>query len=73
LREVRESGFAFASQQMEARLCTLAVPVRDIGGHYVAGINVILQGRLVTANDMAARFGEPLQDAASELGSLLLP
>ena len=73
LREVRESGFAFASQQMEARLCTLAVPVRDIGGHYVAGINVILQGRLVTASDMAARFGEPLQDAASELGSLLLP
>ena len=73
LREVRESGFAFASQQMEARLCTLAVPVRDIGGHYVAGINVILQGRLVTAGDMAARFGEPLQDAASELGSLLLP
>ena len=73
LREVRESGFAFASQQMEARLCTLAVPVRDIGGHYVAGMNVILQGRLVTASDMAARFGEPLQDAASELGSLLLP
>ena len=73
LREVRESGFAFASQQMEARLCTLAVPVRDIGGHYVAGINVILQGRLITASDMAARLGEPLQDAASELGSLLLP
>ena len=73
LRQVRESGFAFASQQMEARLCTLAVPVRDIGGHYVAGMNVILQGRLVTAGDMAARFGEPLQDAASELGSLLLP
>mgnify|MGYP003694350897 CR=1 FL=1 len=36
-------------------------------------MNVILQGRLVTAGDMAARFGEPLQDAASELGSLLLP
>ena len=73
LREVREAGFAFASQQMEARLCTLAVPVRDIGGHSVAGMNVILEGRLVTANEMAARFGEPLQDAASELGSLLLP
>ena len=73
LREVRESGFAFASQQMESRLCTLAVPVKDIGGNFVAGMNVILQGRLVTANEMAARFAQPLQDAASELGSLLLP
>lgn len=73
LREVREAGFAFASQQMEARLCTLAVPVKDIGGHFVGGMNVILQGRLVTAGEMAARFAQPLQDAASELGSLLLP
>ena len=47
LQAVRESGFAFASQLMEPRLCTLAVPVRDTGGHYVAGINVILQGRLL--------------------------
>jgi IclR family pca regulon transcriptional regulator len=73
LAVVRESGFAFASQQMEPRLCTLAVPVRDISGHYVAGINVILQGRLVTAAEMAERFLRPLQDAATELGSLLLP
>jgi IclR family pca regulon transcriptional regulator len=73
LQAVRESGFAFASQQMELRLCTLAVPVRDAGGHYVAGINVILQGRLIDRDDMAERFFRPLHDAAMELGSLLLP
>ncbi len=73
LKAVRESGFAFASQQMEPRLCTLAVPVRDAGGHYVAGINVILQGRLISRSDMAERFYQPLQQAAMELGSLLLP
>jgi IclR family pca regulon transcriptional regulator len=73
LAAVRESGYAFASQQMELRLCTLAVPVRDIAGHYVAGINVILQGRLIGAAEMAERFLHPLQDAAAELGSLLLP
>jgi IclR family pca regulon transcriptional regulator len=73
LHDVRETGFAFASQQMEARLCTLAVPVRDTGGNVVAGINVILQGRLVAASDMAARFARPLQDAAMELGASLLP
>jgi IclR family pca regulon transcriptional regulator len=72
LAAVRESGFAFASQQMEPRLCTLAVPVRDHAGHYVAGINVILQGRLVTRADMAERFYQPLSRAAMELGSLLL-
>lgn len=73
LRAVRESGYAFASQLMEPRLCTLAVPVRDAGGHYVAGINVILQGRLVSRSEMAERFYQPLQQAAMELGSLLLP
>jgi IclR family pca regulon transcriptional regulator len=73
LKTVRESGFAFASQLMEPRLCTLAVPVRDAGGHYVAGINVILQGRLVSRSEMAERFYQPLQHAAMELGSLLLP
>src|SRR5512144_731439 len=32
LETVRECGYAFASQQMEARLSTLAVPVRDAAG-----------------------------------------
>jgi len=49
------------------------VPVRDAGGHYVAGINVILQGRLFSQKDMAERYLQPLQEAAMELGSLLLP
>ncbi len=73
LAAVRESGFAFASQLMEPRICTLAVPVRDVAGHYVAGINVILQGRLVDRAEMAERFYRPLHDASLELGSLLLP
>lgn len=73
LQQVREAGHAFASQQMESRLCTLAVPVRDTSGHVVAGINVILQGRLLPVGEMAGRFLHPMQDAAMELGSLLLP
>ena len=73
LRTVRETGFAFASQQMELRLCSLAVPVRDSAGHYVAGLNVLMQGRLASAGDMADQFFRPLHDAAMELGSLLLP
>ena len=72
LSAARESGFAFASQLMEPRLCTFAVPVRDAGGNYVAGINVILQGRLVDYGEMVERFYQPLHEAALELGSLLL-
>ncbi|MBU6483540.1 MAG: helix-turn-helix domain-containing protein [Betaproteobacteria bacterium] len=73
LEAVRESGFAFASQQMEARLCTLAVPVRNAGGAHVGAINVILQGRLVGRSEMAERYFQPLHEAAMELGALLLP
>ncbi len=73
LKTVRDKGYAFASQFMEPRLCTLAVPVRDAGGNTVAGINVIVQGRLMTDDAMAGRFLHPMQDAALELGALLLP
>jgi IclR family pca regulon transcriptional regulator len=70
---VHEKGYAYANQLMEPRICTMAVPVRDAGGHYVAGINVIVQGRLMSDAEMADRFLRPLQRAALELGSLLLP
>ena len=70
---VREHGYAFASQLMEPRLSTLAVPVRDAGGHCVAGINVIVQGRPMTEAEMAERFLQPMQESAMELGVLLLP
>jgi DNA-binding IclR family transcriptional regulator len=49
------------------------VPVRDAGGHWVAGINVIVQGRLMSDAQMAERFLVPMQHAALELGALLLP
>ena len=70
---IRQNGERLAHRRIQPRLCTLAVPVRDAGGHYVAGINVILQGRLFSRREMAERFYHPLQQAALELGSLLLP
>lgn len=72
LRKVRENGYAVANQQMESRLCTLAVPVRDTSGRVVAGLNVIL-GRPMPETEMRNRFLDDLQAAAAELGSLLLP
>jgi IclR family pca regulon transcriptional regulator len=73
VKSVHDKGYAYANQLMEPRICTMAVPVRDAGGHYVAGINVLVQGRLMSDTEMAERFLRPLQRAALELGSLLLP
>lgn len=72
LRRAHDVGYAYTSQQIEKRLCTMAVPVRDREGHYVAGINVILQGRVIGESDLADMFYRPLREAALELGSLLL-
>jgi IclR family pca regulon transcriptional regulator len=61
---MHEKGYAYANQLMEPRICTMAVPVRDAGGHYVAGINVLVQGRLMSDAEMAERFLQPWQRAA---------
>jgi IclR family pca regulon transcriptional regulator len=73
LMEARASGYAFSREQIEPRLSSLAVPVRDTSGQYVAGINVLLPGRPPSAQDAAARYFHPLNEAAKALGNLLMP
>jgi IclR family pca regulon transcriptional regulator len=72
LQEVRSKGFAFSGDQFEARLCSIAVPVRDASGQYVAGINLILQGRPILPQEAARKYLEPLSEAARALGKLLM-
>ena len=72
LQQVRVNGYAFAREQLELRLCSIAVPVRDAGGKYVAGINLILHGRLMSAQDASAQFFLPLYQAALALGNSLI-
>ncbi|GAC1416936.1 MAG: IclR family transcriptional regulator C-terminal domain-containing protein [Burkholderiaceae bacterium] len=72
VEQAREAGYAYAREQMEPRICSFAVPVRDASGYYAAGINVILQGRLMSEEDMAAKFYQPLYQAALALGALLV-
>jgi IclR family pca regulon transcriptional regulator len=73
LREVRSNGFAFSRDQIESRLCSIAVPVRDTMGQYVAGINLILQGRPTSPQEAARKYLEPLSKGAGALGKLLMP
>lgn len=70
--QAREDGYAYAREQMEPRICSFAVPVLDADGFYAAGINVILHGRLISEEEMAAKFYEPLHQAALALGALLV-
>jgi IclR family pca regulon transcriptional regulator len=72
LVEARAQGFAFSCEQIELRLCSLAVPVRDTSGQYVAGINVLLPGRPPSAQEAASQYFHPLNEAASALGQLLM-
>ncbi|MBK4736683.1 IclR family transcriptional regulator domain-containing protein [Noviherbaspirillum pedocola] len=73
LARVREDGYAYSKEQLEPRICSLAVPVRDIAGNEVAGINVILQGSLMSEKAMAGKFLQPMTRAARELGAMLAP
>jgi len=73
LAGVRKADFAVVDRQMETRLVTIAVPIRDKFGSVVAGMNVIVTFGRIPVREMASRFLLPLQTAASELGALVLP
>lgn len=72
LRDVRNNGFAFSREQIEPRLCSIAVPVRDAAGQYVAGINLILQGRLISSQEASLKYYHALNEAALSLGKSLM-
>jgi IclR family pca regulon transcriptional regulator len=70
--QAREDGYAYAREQLEPGICSFAVPVRDAQGYCAAGINVILQGRVMSEKDMAAKYYQSLYRAALTLGALLV-
>ena len=71
LAQVREDGFAIADQQLEAGFRTIAVPVRDAAGAMVAGINVIVPIARSAVAQMRARYLEPLNETARQIGAAL--
>lgn len=73
LAEVRENGYALAVQQMEIGVMSVAVPVRNVTGRAVAGINVIAQTGPVSPADLVARCLPHLKAAAAALSAQLLP
>jgi IclR family pca regulon transcriptional regulator len=73
LDRVRAQDYALVDQLMELGVVSIAVPVRDLGGQVVAGINVITQTGRGTPEELASRALPHLRAAASELAAQLLP
>ncbi|MFM0350511.1 IclR family transcriptional regulator domain-containing protein [Paraburkholderia sp. RL17-347-BIC-D] len=72
LQKARADGYAFTREQIEPHLCSIAVPVRDSAGNYVAGLNIIIHGNLITEQEASERYFEPLHQAARVLGNSLI-
>jgi len=73
LAQVRENGYALAVQQMEIGVMSVAVPIRNVTGHAVAGINVIAQTGRGSPADLVVRCLPHLKAAAAALSAQLLP
>jgi IclR family transcriptional regulator, pca regulon regulatory protein len=73
IHKARTDGYAFTRAQIEPHLCSIAVPVRDRAGNYVAGLNIIIHGNLITEKQAAEKYFEPLHQAARALGNSLIP
>jgi IclR family pca regulon transcriptional regulator len=71
LHLVRRDGFALVDQELEMGLCALAVPLRNAAGRVIAALNVGAPVQRVSAQNMVAKFGPHLQEAAQELSILL--
>lgn len=73
LAMVRERNYALADQLMEPGVVSVAVPLQDLSGQVVAGINVITQTGRGTPQEVVAHALPHLRAAASELAAQLLP
>jgi IclR family transcriptional regulator, pca regulon regulatory protein len=73
LDRVRLDGYAVADQMMEIGVVSVAVPVRDLSGKVVAGMNAITQTARSTSSELVAKSLAPLKGAADGLAAHLLP
>ena len=73
LERVRGDGYALAVEQMEIGVMSVAVPVRNVTGRAVAGINVIAQTGPRSPDELVMRCLPHLNAAAAALSAQLLP
>jgi IclR family pca regulon transcriptional regulator len=71
LDQAREDDFCVASEEHEVGVHAVAVALRDMQGHAVAALNVVLPGPCVDALQTRKQWVAVLQQAARELRALL--
>jgi IclR family pca regulon transcriptional regulator len=65
--EARRLGYALVDQELEAGLCSLAVPVRNKQGRVVAAVNVSSHVSRITPEKVRAEFLPALQRCATAI------
>lgn len=73
LERIREDGYVLAVEQMEVGVMSVAVPVRNVTGRAVAGINVIAQTGPRSPDELVVRCLPHLKAAVAALSTQLLP
>lgn len=71
LAEVRRDEWSIVDQELEPRLRSIAVPVRNRTGKVVAALNVSVPDERATVDDLKGKFLEPLKATAAELTAAL--
>jgi IclR family pca regulon transcriptional regulator len=71
LDQAREDDFCLASEEHEVGVHAVAVALRDMQGHTVSALNVVLPGSCVNPLQTRKRWVPVLQQAARELRALL--
>ncbi len=68
VEETRQFGWTISNQEYEYGLMALAVPVRDHQGRVIAALNVGSHANRITPENMVAKYLQPLQQAAADIG-----
>jgi IclR family pca regulon transcriptional regulator len=68
----RSDGYAISDGEVEAGLCSIAVPITDPRGRTVAAINATAPSERVRSSEMVERFLPLLKRAADDLRPILL-
>ena len=71
LRLVQRNGYCIVDQELESGLRSMAVPIRDSGGHVVAALNVGTHAQRVSIQALQVRFLPYLKAAAQELSLIV--
>ena len=72
IRQVREQGYALVTEELEAGLMALAVPIRDRRGQITAALHISSHSSRTSAERARDNFLQPLQQAAENIRQAMI-